>query len=203
MEITLYGVNPQRFQISGETAPGSTRVETEKSQTPPGTPAAQGQGCNPPFCQNYYSRSTARLAVSCSRGRRSRRAAVAARGTQDQTRPRPWTVASPEGSSPLLCLAQALSSGRLGQKDKCGPGVKSWGDGGPSRSTRPRGKAGKERSTNTASRGGGSSAGDLLGTVLAAYYRVGSRLQAWETYGSWLQEIMAPGDIPPDPGEEA
>lgn len=59
MEITLYGVNPQRFQVSGETAPGSTRVETEKSQTPPGTPAAQGQGCNPPFCQNYYSRSTA------------------------------------------------------------------------------------------------------------------------------------------------
>mgnify|MGYP006992880122 CR=1 FL=1 len=106
----------------------------------------------------------ARLAVSCSRGRRS-----PARGGRspwnprpDQTRPRPWTVASPEGSSPLLCLAQALSAGRLGQKDKCGPGVKSWGDRGPSRSTRPRGKAGKERSTNTASRGGGSSAGDLF-----------------------------------------
>lgn len=162
MEITLYGVNPQRFQISGETAPGSTRVETEKSQTPPGTPAAQGQGCNPPFCQNYYSRSTACRVLQP-------RQAFPARGGRspwnprpDQTRPRPWTVASPEGSSPLLCLAQALSAGRLGQKDKCGPGVKSWGDRGPSRSTRPRGKAGKERSTNTASRAGGSSAGDLF-----------------------------------------
>lgn len=118
-----------------------------------------------------------------------RRAAVAARGTQDQTRPDPGLgqlhrqkearrfcaslrLSAQGASDRRINVGQASSHGVTG--DPAVPRGPEEKQGKNVRRTRPAGLAVPPPATS-------------LGTVRAAYYRVGSRLQAWETYGSWLQ----------------